>query len=339
MEAGPGRATIRAVSRLFKRGEIYYFEFRGKRYATGLTDRRAAEAWQREWERRYADPAYAATHQTTLTDVLVWHQDAKKQAQRSPHTLKRIEQFAGHLVRILGDELPIARIDYETVQHYITERERDAAAQTTIAKELSALRGALKGAKRKKKYSGDLDAIFPEEYSGQSKPGKRALALDQTWQLVEYLEEERAAVVAFIVATGADLGSVFTAQPGDIELEPPVRVKVRGTKTGYRDRVVPVPWDEFVALLTLAAPHVPFRPWGNVRRDLEVACRALDLTRVTPRDLRRTCGQILRREFGVPPALIAPYLGHADARMVEKVYGTIDVDSLETQLGQYGKST
>ncbi len=63
------------AERLFKRGPIWYawfYDASGNRYqrTTRQTDRRAAEATLREWERRAADPSYAASHENSLEDAL-----------------------------------------------------------------------------------------------------------------------------------------------------------------------------------------------------------------------------------------------------------------------------
>jgi len=60
--------------RLFKRGATWYcwvFDANGKRIqkSTRCKDRKAAEAVAREYERRAADPAYAASNQTTLEEA------------------------------------------------------------------------------------------------------------------------------------------------------------------------------------------------------------------------------------------------------------------------------
>jgi len=60
-----------------------------------------------------------------------------------------------------------------------------------------------------------------------------------------------------------------------------------------------------------------------VRRDLRAACTKLKIPRCSPNDLRRTCATWLRAA-GTPPHLIAPLMGHADSRMVERVYGRLE---------------
>jgi hypothetical protein len=74
-----------------------------------------------------------------------------------------------------------------------------------------------------------------------------------------------------------------------------------------------------------------FLPWQNVRRDLAQACDRAGIEPCTPNDLRRTCATWLR-QAGAAPDLIAPVMGHADTRMVERVYGRMPIDDLERRL-------
>jgi integrase len=108
-------------------------------------------------------------------------------------------------------------------------------------------------------------------------------------------------------------------------------VFVRGTKNEHRRREVAVVLPLFRRLLKLAAPHAPFQRWPNAVRDLAVACRHLKIPRVTPRDLRRSHGYILRAH-GVEPHLIARSMGHATSKMVELVYGKLPTDAFESLL-------
>jgi hypothetical protein len=48
---------------------------------------------------------------------------------------------------------------------------------------------------------------------------------------------------------------------------------------------------------------------------------------VTAISARRTCATWLRAA-GTPPHLIAPLMGHADSRMVERVYGRLEPSAL-----------
>ncbi len=72
---------------------------------------------------------------------------------------------------------------------------------------------------------------------------------------------------------------------------------------------------------------VLFRPWGNSRRDLPQACERAGILAVRANDLRRTFGTWLRLH-GVAPHFIGVAMGHADSRMVERVYGRMHEENL-----------
>ena len=106
-------------------------------------------------------------------------------------------------------------------------------------------------------------------------------------------------------------------------------VRIRGTKRKTRDRILPIVTKDQRTLLKYALEHAQgekgqlFLYWQNVRRDLRAACVKLQIPRCSPNDLRRTCATWLRAA-GTPPHLIAPLMGHADSRMVERVYGRLE---------------
>jgi len=115
---------------------------------------------------------------------------------------------------------------------------------------------------------------------------------------------------------------------------------IRGSKNEHRWRTIPIV-PAFKSYAERAAKAIPFEPWINVRRDLEVACTRAGVgeptkrnpkrRKVTPRDLRRSHAMALRAQ-GVEPHLIGKMLGHADSRMVERVYGRLPRESLAIAL-------
>lgn len=317
------------MPRLYKRGRVWWYQFRGERYSTHCTDKKAAELESREIERRVADPTYRAANQATLADVYPDFVAQQQQRGRAKGTLKMYETHLAHLGRVLGEAAPLGSLNAARLDGYVAARHREGAGSPTIHKELTTLRGMLKLARRHDKYPFAMDEVMPL-VQGASTPGTRHLTAQQVPKLLAQLQPKRAAFVAFIVATGADLASVEAAERGDIDLKAGT-VLVRGTKTNHRWRTVPI-LKPFAKLVERAAKGLPFEPWSNVRRDLEVACRHAKVPRVTPRDLRRTHGSILR-QLGVEPHLIGKMLGHADSRMVEKVYGQLPADALGKLLG------
>ncbi len=314
------------MARLYKRGKYWWYQFRGARYSTRCTDRKAAELAAREIERSVVDPTYRPAHQTTLTAALNSLLEEQARAGRAPGTLKMQTVHALHLARILDGDAPLAAVDARAVDRYLKTRHEEGASRATQGKELTTLRSALRQARRRGEYPHALDEVIPK-FTVEYTPLERRLSEPEVEKLLDALEPGRAAVCAFIVATGADWVSVETAEPGDVNLKA-WRVLVRGTKTRHRWRELPVVLPLFRTLLELAAGHIPFRPWPNAVRDLRVACKRAGVPRVTPRDLRRTHGYILRAR-GVEPHLIGRSLGHRDSTMVERVYGKLPVDSLE----------
>ena len=99
------------------------------------------------------------------------------------------------------------------------------------------------------------------------------------------LADDRAARVAFILATSAEWGAMERALRDDINLEA-ATVLVRGTRRSTR----------------------PLRGLPPRRH------RAL-----LPNDLRRTFSHWMSDQ-GVPNEVIAPMMGHADTRMLSRVY-------------------
>lgn len=241
-----------------------------------------------------------------------------------------IETHAGHFIRVLGRKTLASRIDIADVERYIGKREAEGATSHTVFHELSSLRGALRGAQKRREFRRDLAEVFPD-YARQYEPSDRHATLEGIRALCAELEPDRRAVVAFIAMSAADLKSVWAARRSDLDLKN-WRVLVRGSKTAHRHRTVPIV-EQFRELAKMAEPYLPFRRWGNVRRDLASACKRAGIPYVSPRDLRRSTGKILRA-LGVHPNLIAPVMGHADGRMVERVYGRVDVDDLQSLLDQ-----
>jgi integrase len=77
----------------------------------------------------------------------------------------------------------------------------------------------------------------------------------------------------------------------------------------------------------MAMKHFPFARWSNVRRDMLDACKKAKIADCSPNDLRRSVATLLRAR-GVEPSLIGAYLGHADSRMAERVYGRLAPEQL-----------
>lgn len=326
--------------RIYRRGKsrIFWAQLHNERVSLHTTDQKAAEAAFRELQRRRADPNYRPTDPTaTLGRALKTFAEQQAERGRAEGTLSMYDQHTAHLARVLGEHTHLAQIEAQQVDHYLSTRHKEGAARTTQWKELCTLRGALKLARRHKLYPYPLDEVMPETFDGrESKPGTAHLLMPDVVKLLAVLPEPRAVVVAFIVATGADYPSgCDQSTAADVDLKAGL-VTVHGSKTAHRQRTVPI-LAPFRSLLERAVKGMPFAPWDSIRRDLGVACKRAGVAKVTPRDLRRSTGRILRA-MGVEPSLIGPMLGHADSRMVEKVYGRLEPKELGALIGKVTES-
>ncbi|MDX2053800.1 MAG: site-specific integrase [Polyangiaceae bacterium] len=332
--------------RLFKRNGTWYgwvFDCEGKRIqrSTKCRDKRAAEIVLREWERRAADPTYAASHATSIEQALKQFLTDRLFKGRAAGTLSSYRVKAGHVVRLFGGDTSLAKVDARAVDRFIETRLGEGASRNTVHKELTVLRATLKVAKRRGEFPRDIDAVMPDGFSAAYTPRTRFLTALDAQKLFAELSPDRAALVAFILATGARWGEAVAARFEDVDQARGL-VFLRGTKTEGSLRTVPIV-GAGVPLLDHALRHAEgqdgflFTAWGNVRRDLAVACKHAGIASVTPNDLRRTCATWLRQR-DIEPHLIAAVLGHRDSRMVERVYGRLPTASLkyslETRLGE-----
>jgi integrase len=339
--------------RLFKRGRIWYAQVyesgRRVQVSTHCHDRRAAEIRARQLERDAADPAHAAAARATLTDalqlLLAQRHEQAKAGRRSLETVRFYETKAGHLVRLLetaedGSYAPflLAGLQARHVDGFISQRRAEEAHEATIAKELVTLRAALKLAVRAGLWLGNPAAVLPIGFAPEYRPRERFLTTEELAKLVGALLPDQAARVAFIVATSACWGESCRAQRADVAQDLST-VHIRGTKRSTRLRTVPIVGESARSLLEYALAHAQgaegllFKPWSNVRRDLHAASDAVKIQHCSPNDLRRTCATWLRAA-GASPELIAPVMGHADTRMVERVYGRLPLEDLRRRLAQ-----
>ena len=121
--------------RLYKRGRIWwgtYYDAAGRRVrqSTHCTDRHAARLVLREWERRAADPAYAAAHEATIGSALQRLILDRQNKGRAEGTLHMYRWKGGHVLRVMGSDTPLARVNARLVDAYVDQRLEEGAAGT-----------------------------------------------------------------------------------------------------------------------------------------------------------------------------------------------------------------
>jgi integrase len=339
--------------RLRQRGNTWYGVFyengRWVALSTRCQDKKAAETRVRQWERDAADPDHAAARTATLSDalklLLLNDEELISVGRRSPYTLDFHKAKAGHLVRVFETDDRSARRSFllgdlraRHVDAYVSQRRSEGAVEYTIAKELFVLRKSLRLAVRAGLWRGRVEEVIPVSFSTDYKPRERALTGEELEKLLAQLEPDRAACVAFIVATSACWGEAERAEREDVANEGAV-VHVRGTKRETRDRGVPMVFPFQVSLLAYAQQHAAgtegmlFTPWSNVRRGLIEACKRAGILPCSPNDLRRTFANWMVAA-DVPLFLVAQMMGHKDTRMLERVYGRQRPEQLARSLSR-----
>lgn len=303
-----------AAPKLYVRHGKWWCYWQNDRWSTRTADRRTAEERVRQ---RY-DPRVLSSQEASISDAVKLLYDALDNRGRSAATRKIARQKLGHFVRLWA-ALPLSAIDYATVAAYIKTRlEDDAVSRLTVSGELGYLRQAWKLARAQGLAYRAWDELMPERFDRKYTPRTRWLTAHELAAVLRSLPAKKRAIVAWIVGTGADVGDLVRAQRADLDWKRGM-ARVRGTKTVFRDRWVPItPVNR--PLLKLAAEHgPPFVRWPWINGELRRLARLLGIPHFTPKDLRRTHGHWLRHA-GIHPHLIGRVLGHADSAMADKVY-------------------
>jgi integrase len=307
---------LRAHTRpkLYLRHGVFWCYWRNERWSTRTADRRAAE---RAVRLRY-DPPSAPAVERTVDDAILLLYRALERRGRSEATKDAARDKLAHFAALWEGRV-LTSLDWPAVAEYIRIRlEDDGVSRVTVSGELGYLRQAWKLSRAEGWCSRAWDELLPERFDRHYVPRTRWLTPRELTAVLSSLELERAAVVAWIVATGSDVGDLARAQAGDLDWKRGL-VRVRGTKTVFRDRYVPIT-SLTRPLLKLAAPQgPPFAAWPWINGALRRLARIVGIEHFSPKDLRRTHGQWLR-SAGVEPHLIGRVLGHADSAMADRVY-------------------
>jgi integrase len=323
---------------LFKRkgSDVWYAWVCGQRISTGQRSKEAARNVRDDLERRATSPAHVAADEATTAGILADYMSSRKRLKRSAGTLHHVRVKSGHLLRLLPERSKL--IDHAYVgEKYVDVRLAEGAAQTTVKKELRVLKATLRLARRNGRFLADPDAVIPELEDDYA-PRTRFL---EPWELVALVSElgqdERAAMVTFIVATGARLGEARRALRRHVSRrDGETLVAIQGTKTKKAAAEVPVV-GVAETLLDWSLAHAcrgdgPLFPrWVSVNRDLLAACKRARIEPCSPNDLRRTFATWMQ-QAGAGTDLIWRSMRHTDGRMVERVYGRMSADDVAKQL-------
>ena len=215
--------TTEPVFRREDRGGIFYAWVPDARTgrsvprSTGKRTEREAVEWRRRYIRRVEDPKGHASRSVTLKDVLEAFLESRAEKRTlASDTIDFYTSKASMVAAVLGEDTLASTVTPAVVDAYIATRRRHEAkpgkrvSDHTIAKELAVLRASLKLAKRRGKWSGDVEALLPSagDFSANYDPkasGERALSRQDVAKLMAVMTPAKFAVLAFAVATSAEI--------------------------------------------------------------------------------------------------------------------------------------
>ena len=305
--------------------------------STGCSARAEAEAVARSWLQEAADPARDPATDATLNDALVdllEDRRAKVRAgDRSAKTLSFYESKTGTLIAFFGHDFKLSAWtrDSSASWRYVTWRRQTGVLDRSIRKDLGTLRTALKLAKERGSFQGDPALAVPASLDTGSGMSKRSPTRREFLALVPHLLADAAAQVAFILATSAEMSAVARALRTDVStpIRAPTMIRIRGSKTRDRDRLIPIVTDEQIVLLKFALRHAQGKGdhlFGRMpNRLIETACTNAKIDHASPHSFRHAAGQWLL-DVGVSVELVSRILGHASTAMTERVYARVKQD-------------
>ncbi len=193
---------------------------------------------------------------------------------------------------------------------------------------LTILKAALNVAYRNEKIADDNAWRRVRPFAKADAPRLRSLGDDESRRLVNACNANFRPMVMAALLTGARYSELATLEVRDFDPQSK-SLWLRDTKSGS-PRAVYLEGEGFQLVSEAIAgksrnelifPRSDGKRWGAAHqmRPMQAACKAAGLEPVGFHDLRRTYGARLARK-GVPMAVIAEALGHADERITRKHY-------------------
>lgn len=203
-------------------------------------------------------------------------------------------------------------------RHIDSERDGRRITRHTVQKELRTLREAYRAARSQGWVEGDPPPM--PDLGTYYVPRVRWLTVAERRKLIAAMSADRRDyVVAYL--RGIDPSELERLTAADVDFAAR-RYRVRGTKTRFRDRALPLDpeMEDILRRRCRARPHGPlFEPWANDDRDIKRACKRAGIEPCSPKDLRRSFATDLARA-GTPRKVAQKLMGHGDGRMLDKVY-------------------
>lgn len=273
--------------------------------------RAAAEIAGRELEQSLAlgknRSGRAVTIETAI-DRLIALRESEQKAQA---TIDIVLEKAAKLFEYFGSRRPLE--ECRDVQGYVTQALLTRAPDT-VQREQQILAQAFRAVK----------AEPPQLVKIKLRAGReRWLPPDEQQHLLQQVPPTRNDEIVMYLHLGLSKSELFRITPFDCNFERR-EVRVRGTKTTGRDRLMPMSPEVHEILQRRQARTPMFDAWlpGNADRELRRWARRAHLEPISFNDLRRTFCTTLALA-GVPPLHLMHLMGHTSTRMIERVYARI----------------
>lgn len=266
--------------------------------------------------------------------------------QKTKASAAEIQIVTDKLTRVMqhfGPKRDTQTLTGEDIEGYILARREHVCrgktiSDATIRKELGKLFEALRFAKSKNKWSGEIDSLrLPNRRMlAPDQPKKRYLREAEYIAILQHIPVNRREHVVMWCHTGARYSELFRIEAQHIDESDPAKPRVylvgKKGKVEYRERWVPLS-PEALGILKERAKRFPSGPlfpdrWSThcARAALIKACGRCGIPWCSPNDLRRTFatwyGKTGKKED------LKAMMGHSPAsKLVDHVYRQLHADT------------
>jgi integrase len=263
----------------------------------------------------------------TLAEAYKFLAAHMERKEDSDSTMEVLSLKASHVCSFMGEHRDIASIKLADTEAYLDMRRAAGRSDSTIAKELGYLIGALRRCKRLGMYDADPAVIWPEVLPKQFPGRKRWLTWSEYLKLIDVIVPQWRDHLIVYTSTGVRFSELYELTARSVRGG---WLHVEGTKTDGANRKLPLSAEAAEALqrrvdgssngtlFPLASPDIDSqkRAW---LRALAKACKRAGLEHASTNDLRRTfCSWAWHN--GVDERVCVGWMGHRSSRMVREVY-------------------
>jgi hypothetical protein len=277
-------------------------DLRGNRHrkSTRTRNEKVARQKLREWE--LAD-SVQRPDPFTVGDALALAGAKQVRRGNTAKTIQAALKRAEHVARILGERTDLHDVNLGTLgDTYLDARRKETTHKRkppedeTVKKELLVLTQAMREGKRLGRFHGEPGDALPEALNECGNEGDRWLTRAEFGALLDQATPHRRDWLIVYVLTGVDVGELHKVRKAeDVNLSRGEfgALHIRGTKTKYRDRWVPLNAEtrEIVERKLQTPGPMLFAPaWvsSQVRECMLRWCPKAGIAHVIIKDLRRT---------------------------------------------------